>query len=295
MSEAATRIDRPVAPVPASLSLPDLLRVSRAGLIASHLWAFLVPAIHGPAQWSSSAWVGLVYVTVPLGLLIYGWNDYFDWDVDPMSPRKLSRGTAAFFGPSLSREQLASLPLYILGAQLPFALAWAMTGHPWLVGWMALMALGNGLYNGPGLRLSRVPVAAELTATGIYLLIVWLGVLTHSPVMPWWCWLFAALSILNFQILGTLADAEQDAAVGKRTLSVAFGRTTSRVAVLVSLLIKAALTLRYTGHLPATAVILAGAVPLLGGFSFLGYRRSGSSYTSFILLDWIWLGLMFLR
>lgn len=298
MSEVATPIDRPVPAAPTSLRLPDLLRVSRAGLIVSHLWAYLVPAMHGSArslEGSWSFWVALVYVTVPLGLLIYGWNDYFDWDVDHANPRKLNR-SSTFFGPSLTPEQLRSLPPLIVAAQLPFAVVWALSGHGWLVGWMALMAIGNLLYNGPGLRLSRVPVVAELTATGIYLLIVWLGVLVHSPGMPGWCWLFAALSILNFQIMGTLVDVEQDAAAGKRTLTVAFGRTTSRVAVVAFLLVKAALTFRYTGHLPATALMLLGAALVAGGFSFFGRRRrSGTAYTLFIILDSIWLALMFLR
>ncbi|MCP4247724.1 MAG: UbiA family prenyltransferase, partial [bacterium] len=145
----------------------DLLRVSRAGLIVSHVWVYLVPAIETGLQPTWNFWVGLVYVTVPLGLLIYGWNDYFDWDVDHISPRKEHRAGGAAFGPSLSRSRLASLPRAIILVQLPFVLLWGLSGHHWLVGWMALMAFGNWLYNGPGVRLSRLPVLAELTATGI--------------------------------------------------------------------------------------------------------------------------------
>ena len=292
MSEVATGCEPPAQP---ALRFTDLLRVSRAGLIVSHLWVYLVPAIHGSFQLSWSFWVGLTYVTVPLGLLIYGWNDFFDWDVDPISPRKNHPFGGAAFGSSLTPTQLASLPRYIVLAQLPFALLWALSGHLALVGWLALMVLGNALYNGPGVRLSRIPVAAELTATGIYLLIGWLGVLIHSPGMPGWCWLFAALSILDFQIMGAVVDVEADAAVGKRTFSVAFGRRASIAAVVVSLLAKAALTYLFTGHLMATALMLLGAVLVASRFSLGRVSSSSTAYNSFIVLDWAWLALMFLR
>lgn len=295
MNEIATSIDPAAQPAPVSLSVPDLLRVSRAGLIASHLWVYLVPAIEDGLQATRSFWVGLTYVTVPLGLLIYGWNDFFDWDVDHISPRKRPRSGAAAFGPSLTPAQLASLPRFIVLAQLPFALLWALTGRFSLVGCLALLVLGNALYNGPGVRLSRIPVLAELTATGIYLLIGWLGVLIHSPAMPAWIWFFAALSILNFQIMGALVDVEEDAVVGKRTFAVAFGPTVSMATVMASLLVKAGLTYVFTGHLWATAVVLAGAVLVAAGFSLGRISRRSTAYNSFIVLDWIWLALMFLR
>ncbi len=295
MSGVATEIDSAAQPAPAPLSVLDVLRVSRGGLIVSHVWVYLAPALYGSWQLGWNFWVGLLYVTVPLGLLIYPWNDFFDWDVDHASPRKNHPFGGAAFGPSLTRAQLASLPRIIFLAQLPFALLWAASGHLGLVGWMVLMALGNALYNGPGLRLSRVPVLAELTATGIYLLIAGLGVLVHSPAMPAWLWTFAALTILNLQIMGALVDVDQDAAVGKRTFTVAFGETASRAVVLASLLVKAGLTLAFTGHLPATAVVLVGAVLVAIGFSLGRVSRTSTAYNSFIVLDWIWLALMFLR
>jgi hypothetical protein len=33
-------------------------------------------------------WLGIVYVTFPMGLLLYGWNDYVDFEVDRVNPRK---------------------------------------------------------------------------------------------------------------------------------------------------------------------------------------------------------------
>lgn len=277
-----------------ALSLLDVFRVSRAGLIVSHLWVYVVPAIHGSSDFGWNFWVGLAYITVPLGLLIYGWNDFFDWDVDHISPRKKGGGSIAY-GPSLQQEQLASLPRIIALAQLPFLLTWALTGEYRLIVWLGLMTFGNALYNGPGVRLSRIPVLAELTATGIYLLIAWLGVLIHSPGMPAWIWIFAALSILNFQIMGALVDVAEDARVGKRTFAVAFGKTASYAAVIIILLSKAAVTYVFTGHLLATGVVLFGVVLVAGSFTIGRVGRTSTAYNSFIVLDWTWLALMFLR
>ena len=37
---------------------------------------------------SAGFWLGLLYVTFPLGLIIYGWNDIADADIDSFNPRK---------------------------------------------------------------------------------------------------------------------------------------------------------------------------------------------------------------
>ncbi len=287
--------DRPAVPASGALRLADLLRVARPGLIVSHLWAYLFPAIVGGFRTSALFWSAALYVTVPLGLLIYGWNDYFDRDVDRISRRKHARVTSAVFGIALSRPQLAALPTYLLVAQLPFAVLWAVTGQLHLLGWMVLMAAGNALYNGPGLRLSRVPVLAELTATSIYVLIVWLGVMTHSSPLPWWGWVFATLSILNLQILGAVVDRHEDAAVGKRTLAVAIGRTGSLAAILALLAARVGLTLWFVRDPIATATMVLGIVLIVSGLSVPRWRRSATAYSSFLLLDWVWLAVVLLR
>jgi 4-hydroxybenzoate polyprenyltransferase len=64
-------------------------------------------------------WLGLIYVTFPMGLLLYGWNDYVDYDVDRLNPRKGS----FLFGARGSLEQLHLLPWRIVLFQAPFVIA----------------------------------------------------------------------------------------------------------------------------------------------------------------------------
>lgn len=70
----------------------------RAGLIVSHLWLSLLPVIVVGLAPEATFWIGAVNVTVPLGLLIYGWNDFFDAGVDALSPRKKGSAMTSFFG-----------------------------------------------------------------------------------------------------------------------------------------------------------------------------------------------------
>ncbi len=295
MNEVATQVGRSAGRAWTPLGVGDLIRVARPGLIATHVWTFLFPAIAGGFTLSASFWIAAIYVTVPLGLLIYGWNDYFDRDVDTLSRRKSHRATAAVFGPLLDDPKRTALPATILLAQLPFAIAWSALGRFDLVGWMLLMAAGNALYNGPGLRLSRVPILAELTATSIYLLIGGLGILVHSGTPPLWAWAFAGMVIMNLQILGAIVDRHDDAEVGKRTFSVAFGRTASLAVVLAMLIARVGLSWWFVGDLAATAVIAFGAVLVAGGMSISRWRRSTSAYSTFLLLDWTWLVLVLIR
>src|SRR5260370_7552083 len=80
-------------------------------------------------------WLGLAYVTFPMGLLLYGWNDYVDFDVDRVNPRK----GPFLFGARGTIEQLRRLPFRIALVQPPFLLAFA-----YFRGWRLLARLrGN--------------------------------------------------------------------------------------------------------------------------------------------------------
>jgi len=86
-----------------------LLKTSRPGLWATSVWFYLLPLGRHQVFHRTGFWLGLLYVTLPLGLLLYGWNDIADAEVDHLNPRK---GTF-LFGARGSREQLRRLPLGI--------------------------------------------------------------------------------------------------------------------------------------------------------------------------------------
>lgn len=276
------------------LSAWEVIRVSRIGLMASHLWVYLLPAALAGEVPGAAFWIGAVYVTVPLGMLIYGWNDYRDADVDAISNRKEKTSLAArFFGYRLDPRRRRLLPAYIVALHLPFAALAVASGRPELLAWLAVMALANWLYNGPGVRLSRVPVVAELTATWIYLNILWLAAMTSGIWPHWAVWVLGGTAILIFQIAGAIVDIEPDRLVRKITFAVAVGRRWAASTLAAVVASKGILLLAGFGAL-VPAVVNFAAIPLclVKPARLRKHHPSGLAYAYFVVADWICLALL---
>lgn len=281
--------DKPVVGRRRWLSAWEVIKVSRIGLMASHLWIFLLPPSLAGELPGADFWIGAIYVTVPLGMLIYGWNDFRDADVDAISRRKKKASPAAkFFGYRLSPVRRKLLPAYIVGLHLPFVALAAIAGRPAVVAWLAVMVFANWLYNGPGVRLSRVPVAAELTATWIYLNILWLGALTSGIWPHWAVWVLAGMAVMVFQLAGALVDIEPDRLVRKVTFAVAVGRRWAASTLAAVVASKGILLLAGFGAL-VPAVVNFAAIPLclVGPGRLRRHHPSGLTYAYFVVADWI--------
>ena len=271
----------------------ELIKVSRVGLMASHLWLYLLPAALAGEVPAADFWIGAVYVTVPLGLLIYGWNDFRDADVDALSRRKTAPLTARLFGYRLTAAKRRMLPAYIVAAHLPFLALAAITGRYWAFGWLLVMVAANWLYNGPGVRFSRMPVVAELTATWIYLNILWLGALTSGIWPHWGVWVLGGTAILVFQVAGAIVDIEPDLLARKITFAAAVGRrwAASTLAALVAS--KAVLLLAGFGAwLPALVNFAAIPLCLLKPAGLTRHHPSGLTYAYFVIADWVCLAML---
>ncbi len=157
---------------------------------------------------------------------------------------------------------------------------------------MPAMALANALYNGPGVRLSRLPVVAELTALWIYINILWLSVLLSGIELSWPAWALAAAAILAFQVAGAIVDIPADRRTGKRTLAAVLGERRAALALAGIVVIKAAL-LGAGLQAPLAALLnLAAVPPCLARPAFARIHWSGLLYVYFVLVDWICLGLL---
>jgi 4-hydroxybenzoate polyprenyltransferase len=65
-----------------------LTQVARPGLWTTTALFYLMPVGHADFARLWIFWVGLFYVLVPLGLVLYGVNDIVDADADVYNPRK---------------------------------------------------------------------------------------------------------------------------------------------------------------------------------------------------------------
>jgi 4-hydroxybenzoate polyprenyltransferase len=83
----AARVMEPQVAVTAE-EIVFLVKAARPGFWLTSIWFYLVPVGGRQVLDQAEFWLGLVYVSFPLGLLIYGWNDVVDFDVDRFNPRK---------------------------------------------------------------------------------------------------------------------------------------------------------------------------------------------------------------
>ncbi len=235
-----------------------LLKASRPGLWFQTIWLYVLPTSHLPVWNSTWFWVGMAYVTFPLNLLVYGWNDLVDVPGDRVNPRK----DTFLFGARGSREELALLPAAMILAQIPFAVVFI-----WTFGWkMALLLTAicavNYLYNLPknGWR-GRPPL--ELLNQAGYLLILPMSVwLNSTPQVPWIAVVYLVLFCSHSHLMGEVMDVQPDAAVGRWTTARVIGVLPSKIAI-------------------TTLVFIEG---LLLGFHFHDWILGG-----FLLLGCLWL------
>lgn len=216
------------------------LKVSRPGLWFATLWLYLLPTSQLTGIGENPAfWVGLFYVTFPLNLLVYGWNDIVDSEVDAANPRKDS----FLFGAKGTKEQLDQLKWVIAIVQLvclPVLIYYVGSLMLALFGGILLI---NGLYNLPegGLR-TRPPL--ELLCQVGYLLVAPFSIAINDLApLSWVTYFYLLLFAWQSHLMGEVMDIIPDRATGRKTTGTVLGVVKTKwliigiVALEVSLLV----------------------------------------------------------
>jgi 4-hydroxybenzoate polyprenyltransferase len=214
-----------------------ILKVSRPGLWFQTLWLYLLPVAAQPRTGSWAFWLGAVYVLFPLNLLVYGWNDFVDREIDRVNPRKDS----FLFGARGTPAQLASLPLVIAGTNLPFFALLAFCAE-WKMGAVLVaILLVLALYNLPRHGLRGRPPLELLNQLG-YLLILPLSILLNgTPRLPWQSVLYLVLFCTHAHLMGEIMDVHPDRAAGRRTTATVLGPIPVKAIVMGLVLVESAL------------------------------------------------------
>ncbi|MFT3711663.1 MAG: UbiA family prenyltransferase [Archangium sp.] len=234
----------------------ELLKVSRPGFWPTQLWFFVLPFGQRDMFSTPAFWLGCVYVTFPLGLLLYGWNDIFDAETDRANGRKDSW----LFGACLDDAGLARLPRWIIATQLPFLVLFTWIGGVKMLAWFAAVAVTNALYNQPPLGFKNRPVLDVLAQLGYLLVFVLASWLCAVPQLSWPAMVFSALFAMQGHLFGQLMDVEQDRAAGRKTTAVVFGVRSSKFLAAAILLGQAVLSFFYFAHVGPTLFAAAGAL-----------------------------------
>ncbi len=230
--------------------LAFVLKASRPGMWLTAVWFYLLPLGGREVFHSLDFWLGLFYITFPLGLFLSGWNDITDAALDRSNPRKDSY----LFGACGNSEQLAALPMLMFLVQAPFVALFTHWLGPRMLLWMAAWSVACALYNHPPFTWkARAPfdVLVQPTFLLVFLFSSWIN---HAPQLPWPAFVFGALFAMHGHLLQEIMDLEPDRAIGRRTTAVSLGAKGSKLLV--------------GGLLAAEAgiLIMAFGATVLGGF-----------------------------
>ena len=204
-----------------------IIKASRPGLWATAVWFYLLPLGRRHVFGSLAFWLGLIYVTLPLGLIIYGWNDIADAEIDKFNPRK---GTF-LFGARGSREQLRRLPLQIAFAQVIFAAAFFPLIGPKTLLWFTGLIAFTAVYNLPRYGFKQNPPFDILNQAGYLLVFVLSSWLNHAPQLRWPAMLFGALFAMHSHVFGEVMDIAPDRQSGRRTTATLIGAVPSKLLI----------------------------------------------------------------
>ena len=279
-----------------------LLKVARPGFWLTSVWFYLLPLGRQDVFGTSEFWYGLAYVTFPLGMMIYGWNDTADFETDRLNPRK----DTFLFGARPTAEQIRRLPWRIALVQLPFVVLFT-----WLIGWRALawfaaLAAATALYNWPRIGFKSRPGLDLLNQTGYLLVFVLSSWLNGLPQVPWFTFVFGALFAMHSHLFGEIMDLEPDRAVGRRTTAVAIGILPAKGLMVALLSVEALLMWRVAGDAWVGAVMVGGALLFIADALFVWRDRPYASWqmrlfflgwnaAALASVPWVWRTASFVR
>ena len=212
-----------------------LTQVARPGLWTTTALFYLMPLGHADFARSWNFLVGLFYVLVPLGLVLYGVNDIVDADADVYNPRK---GTF-LFGSLGAKEQLASLRWKIAVAQLPFLAVFLILIGTKILLWYLALAAAVALYNSPRVGWKGRPPFDVLVQASYLLVFVLSSWLNHVPQLPWPTFVFGALFAMHSHVFGEVMDIVPDQKSGRRTTATQIGAVGAKVLMAVFLCLEA--------------------------------------------------------
>ncbi len=244
------------------------LKTSRPGLYFQWLWLYLLPVAGTGAHDSPAFWSGLCFATFPLSLLVYGWNDLADADLDRYNPRKDS----FLFGACGGFWERRSLPWAIAAVNLPF-FVWLIvrSGFEMLLVLTGIVAV-NAAYNHPRWGLRGRPPFELANELGVLLLVHLSVLLNGVPQLPWQSYLYLYAFTVHAHLMGEVMDLEPDELGGRRTTALYLGRRRTKAVIVALVALECALLLFVFGDPVLAAILGAGLAWLLVDF-FLIFRN----------------------
>jgi len=260
-----------------------LVQVSRPGLWTTTALFYLMPLGHADFSHSPVFWIGLFYILLPLGLLLYGVNDIVDAENDLRNPRK---GTF-LFGSRGAQQQLAALRWQIAVAQVPFLIFFFFLLGPRILLWFAAMLLAVGIYNAPRFGWKGNPPFDVLIQASYLLVFVLSSWLNGTAQLPWQTFVFGALFAMHSHIFGEVMDIEPDRLSGRQTTATRIGPVASKFLIATILCVESALVYFYFHDQIVAGFLALGTIWFLLDSTVIWKNRNYSP-VEMRLFMWCW-------
>jgi 4-hydroxybenzoate polyprenyltransferase len=229
-----------------------LVKASRPGFWLTAIWFYLLPFGGHLPLGSMVFWLGVFYVGLPLGMLIYAFNDVTDERTDLLNPRKDS----FLFGARPTRSQIVKLPARIVLIQLPFVLIFCRLLGPRALLWFGGVAGITLFYNFFAKDRPFFDTVAQAGYLMVFVLANWLNDLP-AAAPPFW--IFGALFAMHSHLFGEIMDIEPDSAAQRRTTAVAIGARATKIVISVILVAETVLATTILAKPWLPLVLAAGA------------------------------------
>ncbi|QDS87719.1 prenyltransferase [Rosistilla ulvae] len=257
----------------------EIIKIARPGFWPTHVWFYLLPFAGRDMLGSIPFWLGCFYVSFPLGLLLYGWNDLGDYVSDLCNPRKDSW----LFGGRPDASMRQRLPWIIAAVQVPFVIAFVIIGGSWMLLWFAAVLMTNATYNTFGFK--RLPVLDLLNQIG-YLLIFLLGSwLCGVPQLNAATMVFSALFAMQSHLFGQLMDIEEDRIAQRHNTAITIGAVPSKWLLVGIMLIEVAISWTYF-HSPIVAGFMFAGALFFSLDAIAGPKQYPPLFTKFFFIAW---------
>jgi 4-hydroxybenzoate polyprenyltransferase len=196
-----------------------ILKSSRPGFWLTTAWFYLFPLGGAAVLHSPDFWFGLFYVTFPLGLTIYGWNDLADRATDRANPRKDS----LLFGACGSDCELRRLPWVILAVQLGCSVCLLPRLGSRFLWWLLALCLLNLAYNLPRWGFKRRPVLDIMNQVGYLLVFIFSSWQNEVDQLAPAVFVYGGLFAMHAHVFGQVMDIDPDRQAGRRTTAIVIG------------------------------------------------------------------------
>jgi 4-hydroxybenzoate polyprenyltransferase len=260
-----------------------LVQVSRPGLWTTTALFYLMPLGHSDFFRSPVFWLGMFYILLPLGLLLYGVNDIVDAENDLRNPRK---GTF-LFGSRGAQQQLAALRWQIGVAQVPFLILFFFLLGPRILLWFAAMLLAVGVYNAPRFGWKGHPPFDVLIQASYLLVFVLSSWLNRTAQLPWQTFVFGALFAMHSHIFGEVMDIDPDRLSGRQTTATRIGPVASKFLIAAILCVESVLVYFNFGDLIVAGFLALGTIWFLLDATVIWKNRNYSP-VEMRLFMWGW-------